>query len=83
LQLELGRDNRAGYRAELRLLPDGALLWSSGALKPRNGEFGKVVEVKIPAGQLKTRAYVLKVSGATATELAEGALNYPFRIFRQ
>lgn len=79
-QLELGRDDRASFRAELRAQPDGARLWQSGTLKARAKDYGKVLEVHIPAAYLKARAYTLKVYGANATGGAEESLNYSFRI---
>lgn len=82
-QLELGRDDRASYRAELRAQPDGARLWQSGTLKARAKDYGKMLDVKIPAVLLKSRAYTLKVYGATAAGEFDDALNYSFRINKQ
>jgi hypothetical protein len=83
LQLELGRDDRASYRAELRTQPDGLRLWQSGTLKPRVRDYGKAVEVRLPAALLKSRAYTLKVFGANAAGAAEEAISYSFRINNQ
>lgn len=82
-QLELGRDDRASYRAELRAQPDGMRLWQSGALKARAKDFGKMLEVKVPAALLRTRAYTLKVYGTNNSGNSEEALNYSFRISKQ
>ena len=82
-QLELGRDDRASYRAELRAQPDGQRLWQSGTLKARAKDYGKTLEVKVPAAQLKTRAYTLKVYGTNSSGTPEEALNYSFRINKQ
>ena len=79
-QLELGRDDRASYRAELRGQPDGARLWQSGTLKARAKDYGKVLEVRVPAALLKSRAYTLKVYGTNSAGNSEEALNYSFRI---
>lgn len=79
-QLELGRDDRASYRAELRAQPDGSRLWQSGTLKARAKDYGKVLEVRVPAALLKSRAYTLKVYGTSNTGNTEEALNYSFRI---
>ncbi len=79
-QLELGRDDRASYRAELRAQPDGSRLWQSGTLKARAKDFGKVLEVRVPAALLKSRAYTLKVFGTSNNGSSEEALNYSFRI---
>lgn len=79
-QLELGRDDRASYRAELRAQPDGSRLWQSGTLKARAKDYGKVLEVRVPAALLKTRAYTLKVYGTNPNGSSEEALNYSFRI---
>jgi hypothetical protein len=82
-QLELGRDDRASYRAELRAQPDGQRLWQSGTLKAHAKDYGKTLEVKVPAAQLKTRAYTLKVYGTNGAGNSEEALNYSFRINKQ
>lgn len=82
-QLELGRDDRASYRAELCAQPDGQRLWQSGTLKARAKDYGKSLEVKVPASQLKTRAYTLKVYGTNGSGTSEEALNYSFRINKQ
>jgi hypothetical protein len=82
-QLELGRDDRASYRAELRAQPDGLRLWQSGTLKARAKDYGKALEVKVPAALLKARAYTLKVYGTNSSGNPEEALNYSFRINRQ
>lgn len=83
-QLELGRDDRASYRAELRAQPDGSRLWQSGTLKARAKDYGKMLDVKIPAALLKSRAYTLKVYGATsAGAVVDEAFNYSFRINKQ
>ncbi|MBI1760680.1 MAG: hypothetical protein HYR56_04515 [Acidobacteria bacterium] len=80
-QLELGRDERASYRAELRAQPDGLRLWQSGTLKARAKDYGnKVLEVRVPAALLKSRAYTLKVYGTNNNGSSEEALNYSFRI---
>jgi hypothetical protein len=79
-QLELGRDDRASYRAELRAQPDGSRLWQSGTLKARAKDYGKVLEVRVPAALLKSRAYTLKVYGTNSAGNSEEALNYSFRI---
>ncbi len=79
-QLELGHDDRASYRAELRAQPDGSRLWQSGTLKARAKDYGKVLEVRVPAALLKSRAYTLKVFGASNNGGSEEALNYSFRI---
>jgi hypothetical protein len=82
-QLELGRDDRASYRVELRAQPDGMRLWQSGTLKAHTKDYGKMLEVKVPAALLRTRAYTLKVYGTNTSGSTEEALNFSFRINKQ
>jgi hypothetical protein len=82
-QLELGRDDRASYRVELLAQPDGLRLWQSGTLKAHAKDYGKMLEVKVPAALLRTRAYTLKVYGTNTSGSTEEALNFSFRINKQ
>jgi hypothetical protein len=82
-QLELGRDASASYHVELRAQPDGMRLWQSGTLKAYTKDYGKMLEVKVPAALLRTRAYTLKVYGTNSSGSAQEALNYSFRINKQ
>lgn len=82
-QLELGRDDRAGYRVELRAQPDGMRLWQSGTLKAYAKDYGKTLQVKVPAALLRTRAYTLKVYGTNTSGSVEEALSFSFRINKQ
>ncbi len=82
-QLELGRDASASYSVELRAQPDGMRLWQSGTLKAQTKDYGKMLEVKVPAALLRTRAYTLKVYGTDSSGSTQEALNYSFRINKQ
>ncbi len=82
-QLELGRDASASYNVELRAQPDGMRLWQSGTLKAHTKDYGKMLEVKVPAALLRTRAYTLKVYGTNSSGSTQEALNYSFRINKQ
>jgi hypothetical protein len=80
MQLELESGDYPAYRAELKALSGGRVVWSAGRLKPRTRDGGKVVVVNLRARLLTPQRYVLEVSGIPASGAPEIVGTYPFEV---
>jgi hypothetical protein len=80
MQLELESGDQPVYRAELKALPGGQIVWSSGRLRPRAKDGGSAVVVNLPPRLLKSQKYVIEVSGISASGSAEIVGSYPFEV---
>ncbi|MEW6211962.1 MAG: hypothetical protein AB1631_26640 [Acidobacteriota bacterium] len=82
LQLELETGDHFFYRAELKSLSDGRVLWRSGKLKTRSADKGRSIVVTLRSALLKSERYILEVS-AIANGRTEAVASYPFSIIKQ
>ena len=80
MQLELETGDYPVYRAELKPLSGGQVIWSGGRLRPRAKESGRVVVVNLRPRLLKSQRYVLEVSGISSSGSAEIVGSYPFEV---
>ncbi len=80
MQLELESGDYPFYRAELKALPGGQVVWSGGRLRPRAKDGGRAVVVNLPPRLLKSQRYVIEVTGISARGAAEIVGSYPFEV---
>jgi hypothetical protein len=79
IQLQLEGDDYPNYHVALKEDTASAELWRSGTLTAsRKGE-SKVLNVRVPAGLLKSKIYSLVVSGVERGGTIELVSDYPFR----
>jgi hypothetical protein len=84
LQVELEPDDYPSYKAILLTQPDKKPVgWRRERLKSKALGGSKVIEIIIPATLLKSRAYLLEVTGISDKGNAEGERGYPFRVVKQ
>jgi hypothetical protein len=83
LQAELEPDDYRSYNAELLYQPGKIPAgWRRERLKSRALGESRVIEIVIPANLLKSREYILAVTGISDRGVAEGERGYPFRVTR-
>lgn len=82
LQLGLEPGDHLFYRAELKSLSDGRVIWRSGRLKARSRDEGRVVVVTLRPALLESQRYILEVNGI-ANGSAEVVASYPFSVMKQ
>ncbi len=82
LQLGLEPGDHPFYRAELKSLTDGRIIWRSGKLKARSRDEGHALVVTFRIARLKSQRYILEVYGI-ANGSAEAVASYPFSIIKQ
>jgi hypothetical protein len=84
LQAELEPDDYPSYNAELLYQPGKISAgWKRERLKSRALGESRVIDIVIPANLLKSREYLLAVTGISDRGVAEGERGYPFRIVKQ
>jgi anti-sigma factor RsiW len=84
LQAELEPDDYSSYNAELLYQPGKTPAgWKRERLRSRALGESRVVDIVIPANILKSREYLLAVTGISDRGSAEGERGYPFRIVKQ
>jgi cell division protein FtsB len=81
-QLELEPTDYSAYRVALIDPANNQTLWRSGNLKARTKGDGKAINISLPAGLLKPRYYLLRVSGIPAGGGSEIVSDYPLRVVR-
>jgi hypothetical protein len=84
LQAELEPDDYSSYNAELLYQPGKTPAgWERERLRSRAMGESRVIDIVIPASLLKSREYLLAVTGISDRGIAEGERGYPFRIVKQ
>jgi predicted ribosome quality control (RQC) complex YloA/Tae2 family protein len=82
IQLELESNDYKSYRVVLQNQSNSQILWRSGKLNPKNKSGNKSLDIRFPAGLLKSQIYSLQVSGITADGTAEIISDYSFKVVR-
>jgi hypothetical protein len=83
LQAELEPDDYPGYNAELLYQPGKTPAgWKRERLRSRALGESRVIDIVIPANLLKSREYILAVTGVSDSGVAEGERGYLFRVMR-
>ena len=80
LQLDLETGNYADFRSELKSQPGNQLVWRSGKLRATDTGTSKVVVVRLPAGLLKSQAYIVELSGISSDSKADVVGRYLFEV---
>jgi anti-sigma factor RsiW len=84
LQAELEPDDYPSYNAELLYQPGKTPAgWKRERLGSRALGESRVIDIVIPTNLLKSREYLLVVTGVSDRGVAEGERGYPFRIVKQ
>jgi hypothetical protein len=84
LQAELEPDDYPSYNAELLYQPGKTPVgWKREGLGSRVLGESKVLDIAIPATLLRSRDYLLAVTGISDRGVAESERGYPFRIVKQ
>jgi hypothetical protein len=84
LQAELEPDDYPSYNAELLNQPGKTSAgWKREKLKSKALGDSRVIDIVIPAKLLKSREYLLAVTGISDRSGAEGERGYPFTIVKQ
>jgi anti-sigma factor RsiW len=84
LQAELEPDDYSSYNAELLYQPGKTPAgWKRERLRSRALGESRVIDIIIPANLLKSREYLLAVTGISDSGVAEGERGFPFRIVKQ
>ena len=84
LQVELEPDDYSSYNAELLYQPGKTSAgWRRERLRSRALGESRVIDLVIPASLLKSREYLLAVTGNSDRGVAEGERGYWFRIVKQ
>jgi hypothetical protein len=80
LQLRLEPGDHLFYRAELKSLADGKVVWRSARLSALAGNEGRALVVAFRSALLKSQRYILEVY---ADGSSEAVASYPFGIIKQ
>jgi hypothetical protein len=84
LQLELEPDDYPAYRAALLTQPDRKPAgWNREKLNSRAAGETKVIDISLPASLLKSREYILEVTGLSRSGEAGDSRYYTFRVTKQ
>jgi hypothetical protein len=84
LQAELEPDDYSSYNAELLYQPGKTPAgWKRERLRSRALGESRVIDIVIPATLLKSREYLLAVTGVSDSGVADGERGYPFRVVKQ
>ena len=83
LRLALDADERERYRAEVRTLDEGRVVFDVDELRSVAADAGRVVVLNVPAGRLAGGDYRVKLSGGAAGGGFEEAGTYYFRVNSQ
>lgn len=82
IRLELEPNNYSVYKVLLLDQTNGQVLWRSNRVNGQNTADGKVLNLRLPAELLKSRSYVLQVSGLAKRGVEEPISDYPFRVVK-
>jgi len=82
MQLYLDGDDYKSYRAVLETV-EGNKVWSSGSLKARPNNSGKVVTLGLPASLFVRGDYILTLSGVKADGSLENVGEYYFNVVKK
>lgn len=82
MQLELEPSDFTLYRAELKALPAGQVVWKSRKLRSRATGDVKVVAVTVRATLLKSQRYQMEVYGISSGGSSEPIGSYAFRVMK-
>jgi hypothetical protein len=82
IRLELEPNNYSVYKVLLLDQTNGQVLWRSNRVNGQNTADGKVLNLRLPAELLKSRSYVLQVSGLSERRVEETISDYPFRVVK-
>jgi hypothetical protein len=80
LDLLLDASDFPRYRAALQDATTSRIVWQSSALTPSSSTHVSAVSVHVPARLLKSRSYLLQLSGVGASGSAEFVGTYAFQI---
>ena len=80
--LDLDHDDHKSYRAAFETV-EGKRIWSSGSLKARSKNAGKMVTLKLPASLFASGDYILTLSGINADGSLENADEYYFNVVKE
>ena len=82
MQLKLEPNDYPAYRVALLDQANKQTLWRSGKLNARATEAGKTLSVRFRADLLKPQAYLLRVTGVSASGASETVGDYPFKVVK-
>ena len=82
MQLELEPSDFIIYRADLKAMPVGEVVWKSRKLRARARGDGKVVAVTVRAALLKLQRYQMEVYGISSGGTSEPISSYTFRVVK-
>lgn len=82
MQLDLERGDYKSYRAVLETV-EGNRIWSSGSLKARPNNSGKIFTLGLPASLFTKRGYILRLSGVIADGRLESVGEYYFNVVKK
>lgn len=82
MQLQLEPNDYPAYQVSLLDQSGNQTLWRSNKLKARAAGDGKALSVSFRAGLLRPQAYVLRVSGVSASGASEILSDYPFKVVK-
>jgi hypothetical protein len=80
--LDLEPNEYSLYRVELLRQSTREVLWRSNNLSSRKHDGDQTVNVRLPAGLLRSESYVLRVSGLSKTGGSELINDYRFRVVK-
>src|SRR5262245_56952865 len=83
IELQLESGDYPGYRATLKTVSDGQVIWRSGRLKSRSSGDIKVVGISLRPALLKSARYMAEVVGISAGGSHETVGGYVFRVIKQ
>lgn len=81
LTLELETDAFPGFQAALKSPATGQIVWRSGNLRASGKD--RTVSIRVPAGSLNAKNYLVELSGVSLSGGAEVVSSYAFKVVRQ
>jgi hypothetical protein len=82
VRLDLEPNEYSVYRVELLRQSAREVLWRANNLSSRKHDGDQTVNVRLPAGLLRSESYVLRVSGLSKTGGSELISDYRFRVVK-
>jgi TolA-binding protein len=83
IQAELESQDYPLYQAQLKMLPDGQIVWRRARLRPRLSEGPKSIVVSIRRTLFKPQTYILDVTGISVGGAREPVGSYTFRVVQK
>ena len=84
LDFDAGPDEFSEYRAVIEDAASERVVWRSGPLRgTASSDRRRRLSIRVPANQLQSAEYALKLSGISATGDAKALDSYPFRVVLQ